>query len=106
MFNAVYRRPKHWFIKIVLALLLGQWLVGPMIVARADEPQPDPAGIATGDRNTTFDAGGNSFAVTAPTDKTAPDYAKSKKAYDAQTLQVEVYVYAASRHFTSRRACC
>jgi flagellar hook-associated protein 3 FlgL len=23
-----------------------------------------------------------------------------------QTLQVEVYVYAASRHFTSRRACC
>jgi hypothetical protein len=30
----------------------------------------------------------------------------SSSQLDPQTLQVEVYVYAASRHFTSRRACC
>ena len=32
----------------------------------ADEPQPDPAGIATGDRTSVMDAGGNAFVVAEP----------------------------------------
>ena len=75
------RHPGHYLLT-VLAILFVQWLVCPMSVARADGPQSDPAGIATGDKTTTFDAGGNPFVVTEPTDKTAPDYAKNKKAFD------------------------
>src|ERR1700677_3784700 len=47
-----------------------------------DGPKPDPSGLATGDRTTVVDAAGNSFAVAEPTDKSAPDYAANKKAYD------------------------
>jgi len=50
---------------------------------RADDaPKADPAGIATGDKSTAVDAGGNSFAVPAPTDKSSPDYPKNKKDFD------------------------
>jgi ammonium transporter, Amt family len=45
----------------------------------AQEPKPDPAGIATGDRTTAVDAGGNPFVVTEPTDKTSPTYAQGMK---------------------------
>ena len=45
-------------------------------------PAPDPAGIATGDKTNVVDAAGNSFVVTEPTDKSAPDYAEKKKAFD------------------------
>jgi Amt family ammonium transporter len=45
-------------------------------------PQPDPAGTATGDRSNAVDAAGNSFTVAEPTDKSASDYAETKKAYD------------------------
>jgi ammonium transporter, Amt family len=45
-------------------------------------PAPDPAGIATGDKSSVTDAAGNSFVVSEPTDKAAPDYAEKKKAYD------------------------
>jgi len=45
-------------------------------------PKPDPAGVATGDRTTVVDAGGNSFLVPEPTDKSAPGYEKAKKEYD------------------------
>ncbi len=48
----------------------------------AQEPKPDPAGIATGDKTTAIDAGGNAFVVAEPTDKTAPDYAQKKKDFD------------------------
>jgi ammonium transporter, Amt family len=76
------RHPGHYLLKTVLAILFVQWLVCPVLVARADGPQSDPVGIATGDKTTTFDAGGNAFVITEPTDKTAPDYAKNKKAFD------------------------
>ncbi|MBV8356594.1 MAG: ammonium transporter [Deltaproteobacteria bacterium] len=82
MGNASRIYPRSWFLKIVIAILLARVAIGPVIIAFADEPQPDPAGIATGDKTTTFDAGGTSFVVTEPTDKTAPDYAKNKKAFD------------------------
>ncbi len=54
----------------------------------AQEPQRDPAGTATGDKQQAVDAAGNSFVVTEPTDKTATDYADKKKAYDEYQAQV------------------
>ena len=48
---------------LVIVILFAQWLTGPVMIARADEPQPDPAGIATGDKTSTSDAGGTSFIV-------------------------------------------
>src|SRR6476661_4880291 len=43
---------------------------------------PDPAGTATGDRNSVADAAGNPFILTEPTDKADPDYPAKKKAFD------------------------
>jgi Amt family ammonium transporter len=54
---------------------------------QATEPKPDPAGIATGDKSSAIDAGGNSFVVSEPTDKTDPDYAKKKKDFDEYQAQ-------------------
>lgn len=48
----------------------------------AQDAKPDPAGIATGDKTAVMDAGGNSFVVTEPADKKAPNYAEGKKAAD------------------------
>ncbi len=87
MVRVFARRPRQWLRKAVVAIMLTQWLIGPVIIARAGEPQPDPAGIATGDKTSTFDAGGNSFVVTEPTDKTAPDYGKNKRAFDDYQAQ-------------------
>ena len=79
--SVAYKNPRPWLIKVIVVILFAQWLAGPVIAARADDPQPDPAGIATGDKTSTSDAGGNSFMLTEPTDKTAPDYAKTLKAF-------------------------
>src|SRR5579862_5577859 len=57
-------------------------IAGSSTVCLADEPKPDPAGIATGDRTAAVDAGGNSFVVAEPTDKNDPDFAAKKKAFD------------------------
>lgn len=45
-------------------------------------PTPDPSGVATGDKTSTSDAAGNPFVTPEPTDKSAPDYAESKKNFD------------------------
>jgi ammonium transporter, Amt family len=79
--SVAYRHSRRWFINLVIVVVFAQWLFVPAILARADEPQSDPAGIATGHKTTTFDAGGNSFMLTEPTDKTAPDYDKTMKAF-------------------------
>jgi len=69
--------------RAILVLLLAQMLSGSMCAAFADQaPQPDPAGAATGDKNSVVDAAGNPFVVPEPTDPTSPDYAKNKKAFD------------------------
>jgi Amt family ammonium transporter len=65
-----------------LVLVFAQFLCGPLSVAFADQAQPDPAGTATGDKTSVVDAAGNPFVVPAPTDTSAPDYAKSKKDFD------------------------
>jgi len=68
----------------VLASILA--LVAPIM---ADDAKPDPAGIATGDKTNAVDAGGAAFMVTEPTDKTSPDYAANKKAFDDFKAQAE-----------------
>jgi Amt family ammonium transporter len=69
--------------RTLLILLLAQILSGSMLATSADQaPQPDPAGTATGDKNSVADAAGNPFVVPEPTDPASPDYAKNKKAFD------------------------
>src|ERR1700722_6592252 len=52
-----------------------------------DGPKPDPAGTTTGDKTSVVDAAGNPFAPPEPADKTSPDYATNKKAYDEYQAQ-------------------
>ena len=70
-----------------MALLGIALIAGSLTVCFADDPKPDPAGIATGDKTSVVDAGGNAFVVTEPTDKTDPDYATKKKAFDEYQAQ-------------------
>src|SRR6202162_3383187 len=70
---------------IVLAAGL---FVGLSVPCFADDgPKPDPAGVATGDKTTAVDGAGNPFVVPEPTDKSAPDYAANKKAFDDYQAQ-------------------
>ena len=50
--------------------------------APAPEPKPDPAGTVTGDRSNVFNAAGDSFMISEPTDKSDPDYAKKRKEFE------------------------
>ncbi len=79
---AFRRRTTKWISKSIVVLILGQILCGSMTLVFADQSQPDPAGIATGDKFSVADAAGNPFVVPEPTDKSAPDYAKDKKDFD------------------------
>src|ERR1039458_4336610 len=74
-----------------MAVLLAAGLLGLLSKpCRADEgPKPDPAGIATGDKTTAVDAGGNTFTVPAPTDKSSPDYPKNKKRSEEHTSELQ-----------------
>jgi ammonium transporter, Amt family len=71
--------PRRYFPFVALIVLLTP-VMYVRVVAQG-QPQPDPAGIATGDRTTALDAAGNTFVVPDP-DKSDPDYAVKKKAYD------------------------
>src|SRR5579862_7372051 len=64
---------------LLVAAMLGV-LLSPVFAENG--PQPDPAGIATGDKAAAADAGGNAFAVPEPTDKNAPDYTKTKQDFE------------------------
>src|SRR5438477_379734 len=59
----------------------------PVLTPTAQAQQPDPAGVATGDKTSVVDAAGNSFAPAAP-DPSDPDYANKKKAYDEFQAQL------------------
>src|SRR2546425_2231631 len=81
-------RSPQFLLRAAVAVFCATILSGPAVVAlAADEPQPDPAGIATGDKSTAVDAAGNPFVVSEPTDKTAPDYAQKKKDFDEYQAQ-------------------
>jgi hypothetical protein len=58
--------------RVIILIAIGMAAASPK-VCLADDPKPDPAGIATGDKTTAVDAGGNSFVVLEPTDKNDPD---------------------------------
>src|SRR5262245_31573040 len=74
----------------ILAAAVAMVIAGHGGVCRADdEPKPDPAGVATGDRTSVYDAGGTAFVVTEPTDKTAEDYVTKKKDFDEFQAQAE-----------------
>jgi Amt family ammonium transporter len=76
------------FPSILVLLLASGMLVGLTMPCMAeDQPKPDPAGIATGDKTNAADAAGNTFVVSEPTDKSAPDYAANKKAFDDYQAQ-------------------
>ncbi len=67
--------------KTVRVFLSVSMLIACMLIiypASAEEPKPDPAGIATGTKSDVLDAGGSSFVVSEPTDTKDPDYAKKK----------------------------
>jgi ammonium transporter, Amt family len=81
-------RRKRTIFERAMALLSIALIAGSLTVCFADDPKPDPAGIATGDKTSVVDAGGNAFVVTEPTDKTDPDYATKKKAFDEYQAQV------------------
>jgi len=80
------RPRRHGLLGLLFILFLGVGVVSSPRSSWADEtpppPQPDPAGIATGDKTSLYDAGGTPFMVTEPTDKSAADYADKKKAFD------------------------
>jgi len=76
--------------RLAAAAVLATLLVGYAQQGRGDDqPKPDPAGTATGDRTSVFDASGTAFMVAEPTDKTAPDYVQQRAAYDAFQAQAE-----------------
>src|SRR5476649_508662 len=89
--NGSLRRCSRRLLPLAAALVfLARMLSGPVLVAQtAAGPQPDPAGIATGDKSAAVDAGGNPFVVSEPTDKADPDYAVKKKAFDDYTAQAQ-----------------
>jgi Amt family ammonium transporter len=66
----------------LLAVVLFVSVFGLQRLQAQAAPAPDPAGIATGDRTSVTDAGGNSFMPPEPGDPAAPDYKDKKKAYD------------------------
>ncbi len=72
----------------MIIFVTGGLLGGLLVPAFAQGPQPDPAGIVTGDKNNVVDAAGTSFVVSEPTDPAAPDYAEKKKAYDDYQAQL------------------
>ncbi len=65
-----------------ITILAASVLIGMLAPVMADEPKPDPAGIATGDKTNAVDAGGTSFVVAEPTDKNAPTYGQAKKDFE------------------------
>ncbi len=83
MRHVMRKRGRAMLPGLAAAILGLAMLIGPTQIGRADDgPQPDPAGVATGDKNTVFDAGGNAFMVSEPTDKSDPDFAKKKADFD------------------------
>jgi Amt family ammonium transporter len=82
--NGSLRRCSRQLLPAAAALVfLARMLSGPVLAAQtASAPAPDPAGIATGDKSSAVDAGGTAFVVSEPTDRSDPDYAAKKKAFD------------------------
>ncbi len=81
MTESVHKRPGGGASTPVLAALLAL-LVGVPAAIGAEAPLRDPAGTATGNKTTVFDAAGTPFVVPQPSDPSAPNYAEQSKAYE------------------------
>src|SRR5438132_8176970 len=80
---------RHWLrplVRLALVMLCTVLLAGAAQLCQADEPKPDPAGIATGDKTTAVDAGGTGFVVSQPTGDDAKNPAKVKAYNDFKAL--------------------
>ncbi|HMD54525.1 MAG TPA: hypothetical protein VKJ65_08255, partial [Phycisphaerae bacterium] len=82
MRHAFALRKKSFLICALAIFAAAQILLTLPPPAHAQQPQPDPAGVNTGDKTSATDAAGNPFVVPEPTDKSAPDYPQAKKAFD------------------------
>jgi Amt family ammonium transporter len=83
------KRARSVSLRLFIAALAVWLMLGVAAPCWADvAPKPDPAGTATGDRTAAQDAAGNPFVVAEPTDKSAPDYAAQKKAFDDYQAQL------------------
>lgn len=76
------RRSRTWIVA-TLALAVAAVVVLPRGGLADDEPKADPSGLATGDKTSVVDAGGNAFVVAEPTDKADPDYAQKSSDFTA-----------------------
>jgi len=85
--SALVSSPRQWTRNAIAVLIFALMVGSPVSAQQAQPPQPDPAGIATGDKSAALDAAGNPLVVPEPTDKTAPDYTQSKKAFDDYQAQ-------------------
>jgi Amt family ammonium transporter len=84
------RQPNGWRkLRLPLVLVAAfMFLVGGSTTfCFGDDPKPDPAGIATGDKTSISDAAGNAFVPPTP-DPTASNYAQQKKDYDDYQAQL------------------
>jgi Amt family ammonium transporter len=82
MRDAFATRTKKSLLYAIIVFASAQILLGSLSSACAGQTQPDPAGTATGDKNSAVDAAGNPFVVPEP-----PDYVTSKKAFDEYQAQ-------------------
>src|SRR5271157_2761827 len=89
MMNRAERRSlrRSLFVVFLATVIAAAMLAALSAPCLADDAKPDPSGISTGDKTTAVDAAGNSFVVSEPTDKSAPDYAANKKAFDDYQAQ-------------------
>lgn len=85
--SALVSSSRQWIRNAIAALVFALMMSGWASAQQAQPPQPDPAGIATGDKSAVADAAGNPLIVAEPTDKTAPDYQQNKKAFDDYQAQ-------------------
>ncbi len=83
-FRRYWARP---IARIVCALFFVSYFSVIVGACQASTPQPDPAGIVTGDRTTATDAGGNSFAVSNPGPNASPDQTKAYEDYQAMAAR-------------------
>jgi len=85
--SALVSSSRQWTRNAIAAFVFALMVSGWVSAQQAQPPQPDPAGIATGDKSAVSDAAGNPLIVPEPTDKTAPDYQQNKKAFDDYQAQ-------------------
>ncbi len=85
--SALVSSSRQWTRNAIAAFVFALMVSGWVSAQQAQQPQPDPAGITTGDKSAVSDAAGSPLIVAEPTDKTAPDYQQNKKAFDDYQAQ-------------------